>query len=462
MPPAATPAGPQPAPNPPSNPPTPGQPSPPAAPLLPCTRCGRPTSHRAEGRPQHLGAFCTPPTAPHTATPTTPESDPGPPAPVPAPVPAPATTSATTSAAPSVVPAAAAGQPGARHMPADRPDVTDPTPDPEPGHGPEPESESQAARRPYQEPSDMPDLIGRAVAEETRKHPDDPEATLAALVRRAIPDAMTLLDVCRLGGRYDFTAYPPAPDILKKTTRQGADDIWEARPKWRLATLPAGRHQVTALDMNGAYLSALKTHLPIGALQHHTGPEHDRRRAGVHLITPGAWHHDDLPNPLGNRAEPGPLWVAEPTLRLLLRLSGPREAACEAPMIHESWTSGSSENLLEKFRCVLRDARENAIDHGDEITLEYVKTMYSKFVSTMGESNANHAIRRSDWMHIVRAQAFANLWLKAYKARLAGLTVVQVMGTDELHVIGDWRGLFNEGRGAQQVKVKDVYEVGAA
>ncbi len=60
-------------------------------------------------------------------------------------------------------------------------------------------------------------------------------------------------------------------------------------------------------------------------------------------------------------------------------------------------------------------------------------------------------------MHLIRSQAFANLWTKAYKAHDAGLTVVRAMGTDELHVIGDWRRVFPEGRGVSEVKVKDVY-----
>lgn len=35
------------------------------------------------------------------------------------------------------------------------------------------------------------------------------------------------------------------------------------------------------------------------------------------------------------------------------------------------------------------------------------------------------------------------------------------MGTDELHVIGDWRRIFEEGRGVIQAKVKDTYTAGA-
>ncbi|MCG7527381.1 transcriptional regulator, partial [Streptomyces sp. OfavH-34-F] len=306
-----------------------------------------------------------------------------------------------------------------------------------------------------------PDQITAAVTEALTRHEGDMEAATAALVKRAIPDAMALLDATRKGGRYDVIAHPWIPDILRKQTARGADQVWEARPKWARPGLPPGCHEVTALDINGAYLSALKTHLPIGQLEHSSGNTHDRRRAGVHLVTPPAWDHDaHLPNPIGNRDEPGPLWITEPTLRLLLRLSGPKYGLCDPPEIHESYTSGATENLLEKFRVALKDARDTAIAEGDEVTLEYVKAMYSKFVSTMGESNYNRELYRPDWMHLIRSQAFANLWMKAYKAYDEGLTPVRVMGTDELHVIGDWRRVFPEGRGVYEVKVKDVYSVG--
>ncbi|WP_395357941.1 multiprotein-bridging factor 1 family protein [Streptomyces sp. YH02] len=317
-------------------------------------------------------------------------------------------------------------------------------------------------RRAPQHPSGDPtDLIHQAVHAALTEHQGDTHAASAALLRRAIPDAMRLLDETRKGARYDVIAHPWIPDILKKQTSRGSDQIWEARPKWTRPELPAGLHHVTALDINGAYLSALKTHLPLGQLEHSTGPTHDRRRAGVHLITPPTWEHETvLPNPLGQRDEPGPLWVTEPTLRLLLRLSSTRYGLCEPPRIHESYTSGATENLLERFRIALKDARDTAIAQGDDITLEYVKAMYSKFVSTMGESNYNRELYRPDWMHIIRSQAFSNLWLKALKARDEGITPIRVMGTDELHVIGDWRRVFPEGRGVTEVKIKDTYTTG--
>ncbi|WP_435195264.1 helix-turn-helix domain-containing protein [Streptomyces sp. NRRL F-5630] len=393
----------------------------------PCVLCGEPARHRIAGLAQHLDpAECHP-------LPTTPAPTAAEPAPSPPDHPAPARRRA---------PAASPARPDRRT----------------PGNG-HPVGVKATGRR--ASTTDEPGFIAAKVAAALAQHEGDMEAATAALVKQAIPDAMELLDRTRIGGRYDVVAHPALPEILHKQSAHGADQIWEARPKWTRPALPQGQWEVTALDINGAYLSALKTHLPLGQLEHSTGFAHDRRRAGVHLITPPAWDHDaDLPNPLGARDEPGPLWVTEPTLRLLQRLSGPKYGLCEAPQVHESYTSGSTENLLEKFRTELKDARDRAIAEADEVTLEYVKAMYSKFVSTMGASNFNRELYRPDWMHLIRSQAFANLWMKAFKAHENGLTVVRAMGTDELHVIGDWRGVFPEGRAVTEVKIKDTYTLG--
>ncbi|MEU0598178.1 helix-turn-helix domain-containing protein [Streptomyces sp. NPDC006393] len=394
-----------------------------------CVLCGGPARHQVAGFPQHLDpADC----AAATATPSHPA----------------VSTDASAPASGTVRSASASGTAGS--APASRGVRS------APGVRIVP-----AGRRAQPAASADPDLIGQAVTRALTEHAGDVEAAGAALVKRAIPDAMALLDHTRKGGRYDVVAHPWLPDVLRKPTARGADQIWEARPKWTRPELPPGTHEVTALDVNGAYLSALKTHLPIGQLEHSTGDHHDRRRAGVHLITPPDWPHDEvLPNPIGNRDEPGPLWVTEPTLRLLLRLSGPKYGLCDPPEIHESWTSGATENLLEKFRVALKDARDRAISESDEVMLAYVKAMYSKFVSTLGESNYNREIYRTDWMHLIRSQAFVNLWWKAHRCYDEGLMVVRAMGTDELHVIGDWRGVFPEGRGVTEVKVKDTYTIG--
>ncbi|MFJ9142568.1 helix-turn-helix domain-containing protein [Streptomyces griseus] len=380
----------------------------------PCVRCGVTTTFRStDGHPLHAGAFCVP-AAPSNAT-----------------APTPAVTPATTVPAPA---------------------TASPTPAPVPTR---PQRRARSAARAQAETTS---LIGRAVQEEAERSGGDEEAALKALVKRAIPDVMHLFNETRATARYDYTAYPALPDILKKPSKKDPDQIWEARPRFHhpgYSLKAPGDIRVTALDVNAAYLSALKCWLPIGKLDHSTGADGvEPKRSGVHLITPAPWTHPHLPDPIGDRDEPGALWVTNATLRLLQRLSGPKHGLTEAPVIHESWTSGATENFLDALRKTLGAAREAAIAEDDFLTLEYVKAMYSKFISTMGESIHNREMVRPDWMHIIHSQAYANLWGKAYKAHQAGLDVVAMTGTDELHVTGDWRQVFPEGRGVAQMKIK--------
>ncbi|GAA1894190.1 hypothetical protein GCM10009716_00080 [Streptomyces sodiiphilus] len=376
---------------------------------------------------------------------------------------------------PEAAPAASAARPSA---PEAAPAPATPQTAPAPGPGPAvsaaspPESpKAQAARAAHtrhqnrrrtttaeQTRSELSEKITAAVSTELERAGGDADAATGALIKRAIPDVMALFAATRRTARYEHTSYPRMPDIFTKPSKREADLIWEARPSWRhphLRRTPDGDLTVTVLDVNAAYLSAFKTWLPIGRLEHQQGGEHDRKRAGVYLIDPPAWRHPTGPSPLGDREESGPLWITEPTMRLLLRIAGPKYGLIDAPpRIHESWTSGATETLLDSLRQLLADARTNAIAAGDDVTLTYVKQMYAKFVSTLGESPHNREIVRPDWVHLIRSQAFANLWWRAYKAATAGLTVITVAGTDELHVAGHWRQVFTEGTGLADMKVK--------
>ncbi|WP_103377415.1 helix-turn-helix transcriptional regulator [Streptomyces noursei] len=386
----------------------------------PCSRCGVVTPFKAtDGRSLHPGGLCLPATTPPAtaAPPATPAE--------------PANPQASAPAAPV-------------------------RPSPTPARVPSrPQRRAQSSARAQAETNT---LIAGAVHEELERAEGDADATLQALVKRAIPDVMRLFEETRATARYQYTAYPSLPDILHKPSKREPDQIWEARPNFHhphYSLKAPGDVRVTALDANAAYLSALKCWLPIGKLEHHAGDDGvDPKRAGVHLVTPAPWGHPHLPDPLGDREEPGALWITDATLRLLLRLSGPKYALIGAPTVHESWTSGATENFLDALRKVLAAARETALAEDDWITEGYVKAMYSKFISTMGESIHNREIQRPDWMHIIHSQAYANLWGKAYKAHQAGLEVIAMMGTDELHLAGDWRQVFTEGRGLAQMKIK--------
>ncbi|MGA5442204.1 DnaB-like helicase C-terminal domain-containing protein [Streptomyces griseoincarnatus] len=308
--------------------------------------------------------------------------------------------------------------------------------------------------------------IRDAVEQALDESDGDIEAAVKTLKKKAVPDSMALFKLTRVGGNYVHTVYPPALDFLSKPGQGEADGIWEGRHKWRNAPLYEAikrgeRHplDVVGLDINAAYLSAFKTHLPIGALKHDPTGGFDRRKAGIHRVDQFEWPHTHLPSPIGNRIEPGPYLLDEATVRLLIRCS--ELGLSEPPRILESWTSGASEALLEKFRRVLQQARQQAIETEDTVTEEYVKAMYSRFTSTIGESGKNRELRRPEWVHTIRSQAFASLWLRAWKAHQAGLILVQVSGVDELHVAGgDWKNVWEEGRKPTQMKVKRLYTLG--
>ncbi|MFE2046386.1 DnaB-like helicase C-terminal domain-containing protein, partial [Streptomyces sp. NPDC059477] len=371
-----------------------------------------------------------------------------------------------THAAPPT-PSSALNTPEPASNPTPAPKTTTPAPEPHRTRPPRTTDTSSGgyAGRDY---SHYTGQITRAVDQALQEHGGDVEAATAALVKKAVPDAMALFKETRVGSNYDHTVYPELLEILRKKTRGGSDEIWEGRHNWtnthladRLST--GAPVTVAALDTNASYLSAFKTHLPIGALKHNPHGGLDPRLSGVHLLTQRpAWHHPHLPDPIGNRRETGPVVLTDATVRLLIRCA--RYDLCDQPVIAESWTSGASEGLLEKFRRVLTEARHTALEReaagyaDGTVAVEYVKAMYSKFTSTLGESNANLEIRRPEWMHIIRSQAFANLWYKAHRAHKEGLTIVRVRGTDELHLTGgDWRTVFTEGRSPAEMKLKNQY-----
>ncbi|AKV72211.1 Transcriptional regulator [Streptomyces xiamenensis] len=312
-------------------------------------------------------------------------------------------------------------------------------------------------------------MITSAVEKALEEHGGDTDAAITDLENKAIPNGMALFEATRVGGNYEHTVYPERLEFLSKKSQTGADDVWEGRHKWengplmdRLKDGTEGRIDVDVLDTNAAFCSALKAWLPIGALQHQPDGGFDPKRSGIYLLPKRpVWGHAHLPDPIGNRREPGPVLLDDATIRLLIRCH--QLGLADAPHITQAWTSGATENLAEKFRRILTVAREKAITENDDITEKYVKAIYSKFVSTIGESTFNRDLRRPDWTHIIRSQAFANLWRKAHRAHTHGLTIVRLRGTDELHITGDtpWRTVFTEGRLATQMKLKNQYTLPA-
>lgn len=276
---------------------------------------------------------------------------------------------------------------------------------------------------------------------------------LEKIRKKAIPVVMDLFEEIRAGGRYPLVHHPPYPEILHKPSAKAAHQIWLARPKWTSPVPPRG--PIECLDVPGAYLNAYTTWLPIQALRHDTSGKFDARQSGVYLIERPTWEIVDLPDPLGARDEDGPVWVAGPTLRQLQRCHVKHGLLADAPKILEAWTAPATEDMLTGLRRVLAYLRSYARRANDILMAEMVKDMYAKFYATCGESNDNHRLRRPEWNCIIQAQAHANLWERAYKARQNGLQIIRVANTDEIHLVGDWRMLWTEGHELTQMKTKE-------
>ncbi|MFJ8785837.1 type II toxin-antitoxin system prevent-host-death family antitoxin [Streptomyces sp. NPDC102476] len=373
------------------------------------------------------------------------------------------------SAAPSTPPAPATAEPGAQ-QPA-------PTPSSRASRTPAPAIQSAASGYPddsalvellakareHCKPEDVDLLKAFALRTEERfaEAGGDLEALPKVLADHAIEDVVDLFNLSRVSARYEHTAMPPTPPFLKAKGPKEPDETWEGRHKWVNAQVLDGVRSgalaglpVTVLDMNAAYLNAFNTWLPTGKLEHDRDGGFQKRRAGIYLAEQPEWHHPHLPNPLGHREDPGPLLLNTATVKLLINCH--EKKLCDAPRISESWTSGATEYLLAKLRRSLDALRLAAYELEQPLITGYLKDMYAKFASTMGNSRYNRELYRPDWMHTVRSQAFAALWLRGYKLHEGGLTLVQMMGTDEIHVAGnrDWREIIPHGRRLSEMKDK--------
>lgn len=362
--------------------------------------------------------------------------------------------------------------------------ATDESHDPAPPAGrdqepAEPVADKPAAPAPRRKPAAKKAVLQTFVADKVARaldeHNGDQDAALNALAGdggSAIPDVMELWEMTRVETNYTPTVYPQLPDPLVRKRKDEADDIWEARPKYRTPHPVPDGMAVTELDVNAAYLAALQSsHLPVRTLTHNHEGWQDLSNygkgtnlAGIVRINPIAWDRSDLPHPLGDdRETAGPLWIPTSTLIGIRDFASPSYGSlCEMPTILEAYVAPGTEALFKDLVKVLNEARMQAFESRDTLTRRYVASMYAKLVSTMGDSRANHEIKRPDWVHIIRGHAFANLRRKAVRASEAGLGIVHVGGTDELHLTGDvWaaqrngRPLFAEGRALNQIKAKN-------
>jgi hypothetical protein len=188
-----------------------------------------------------------------------------------------------------------------------------------------------------------------------------------------------------------------------------------------------------SLDVRGSFLASYKTALAIRPLPEpieSDGAEWTRRHAGALEVLMPEWRDARLGHPAGRKAQPGTWqWIWGPTYRLLLDLAD--AGMIERPNVRRtalrSGYQGASEALLEGFYNRMRTAREHFT--GEE--LEYVKDMYSAWLSSLRHGKSN-VFKRPDWCGSIRSEAFGRLWRAGWQAVYDGIEVLAMGNTDEL------------------------------
>lgn len=257
----------------------------------------------------------------------------------------------------------------------------------------------------------------------------------------------------------------PALRVMERQTpplKYGRPPYWRAPitppsadvyvPVWNWTSpqdFPEGE-SVTVLDVNAAYLSAMgSTHIAHSHLTH-TGPlaylPAPRDVApGYYRITVPHWAFSGtIVHPLGDSArietEPD-LWVAAPTLTLLLELSEVGHIGWFE--ILDAWTA----DVVTEFRAWserLRSIRTECMDRIDmaqtdthrlqEVArYDAFKQGYSAALSMMltGEKCLT---RRPDWTHTIHAAHAANTWRKAWRYSFRH-PLIAMGATDEIAVL---------------------------
>jgi hypothetical protein len=193
---------------------------------------------------------------------------------------------------------------------------------------------------------------------------------------------------------------------------------------------------LTVLDAIGAFVSAASSAAFAHGALDHTGALTDfDKLPGYYRIDSHAWSDSRIVSPLGSAQLPDKLWVAAPTVELLMQLSA--EGYWPGVRIHDSWTCPDKVRFREWATAVnnsraaaLRDVQD-AEANGSEAEqaeahewYEAVKTGYSMAVQLMrgpaDGGTVKSAVRRPDWHDTIHAQHAASTWRKVWKCVAEG------------------------------------------
>ncbi|MFB7129813.1 MULTISPECIES: hypothetical protein [Streptomycetaceae] len=261
----------------------------------------------------------------------------------------------------------------------------------------------------------------------------------------------------------------PALSILERQTppaRYGREPFWRAPvtppsrdvyiPHWNwigIHEIPADREALT-LDANGAYLAAIgavqvaHSHLKeTGGIHHGEYPSPRQVLPGYYRVRTPYWAFSGtIVSPLGDSSRTETeesLWVAHPTLQLMLELH--EQGALADVVIYDSWTSDVRTDFRD-WSATLRELRLTRLDAIDQAqtdaTRKAAEDQYDAFKEgysaalSMMLTGEKCRTRRPDWNHAVLAHASAAMWRKAWRWTETGRPLISMGATDEITVIG--------------------------
>lgn len=210
---------------------------------------------------------------------------------------------------------------------------------------------------------------------------------------------------------------------------------------------------LTTLDANAAYLSAASSaNFAHGELTR-TGPQSAFNGwPGYYRVDAWHWNHTGIVSPLGMADLEDKVWVAAPTVELLVQLSD--QGTWPGVHIHDSWLCPQKTRLREWATAVNIDraaALRDISAHPDHDSREVaghcpcdaciwydqgIKQGYAKAVQMMkgvdDQSQAKSKVRRPDWYHTIHAQSAASIWRRVWSCLQRQFTPVMMGDTDEV------------------------------
>lgn len=147
-------------------------------------------------------------------------------------------------------------------------------------------------------------------------------------------------------------------------------------------------------------------------------------RPGYYLITvPKMWNYTDvIPHPVGRYRVGDRVWVAHPTLDLLVHCAQELEIM-DLPMVHEAWTGTHGTRVLRGWSAKIAQAVRfmhtiRLANPDDAVMFDAVKGTYKDGRGMLHVATSR--VYRPDWGHAIIAQARTLLWLKIWAEGIGG------------------------------------------